>query len=95
MGTIGAMLLAVLAVLIVPHASLAQGEESGCLRCHAGIEPIREETSPMLATIRAFGQGVGDPAGCVVCHGGNPQAKSKGRAHRGAPGGAQGRDFLS
>ncbi|MEN8374064.1 MAG: cytochrome C [Gemmatimonadota bacterium] len=59
----------------------------GCVSCHEGIENIREEGSGMLATIKAFGTGVGDPEGCVVCHGGNPLATSSDEAHQGVPDG--------
>ncbi len=53
-------------------------EEKGCLSCHEGIEPIREEGSVMQAMVDAMG-------GCVVCHGGTPNATSKEKAHSGAP----------
>jgi len=59
--------------------------EKGCLSCHEGIEPIREETSAMLAAIRALGKSQGDPEGCVVCHGGNPQGLTAKAAHQGVP----------
>ena len=42
-----------------------QGEEEGCLVCHAGIEPIREETSAMMVLIKNQGE-------CTTCHSGNP-----------------------
>lgn len=59
--------------------------ESTCVACHAGIEPIAPEHSPMMVQIRMLGQLRGDPAGCVVCHGGDPKAESAGEAHQGAP----------
>ncbi len=59
------------------------GAETGCLRCHAGIESIREPGSEMMRKILAEGRKLGDPSGCVVCHGGNPKAPSKGEAHAG------------
>ncbi len=62
-----------------------RAREMGCLSCHEGIEPIREETSAMLLTIRAMGGAYGDPEGCVVCHGGNPKATTVEEAHRGVP----------
>ncbi|MFQ5678975.1 MAG: cytochrome C [Gemmatimonadota bacterium] len=58
---------------------------AGCLSCHEGIEPIREESSPMAVAINGMGRANGDPAGCVVCHGGTPTAGTAGGAHAGAP----------
>ncbi|MFP6887926.1 MAG: hypothetical protein VB997_10200, partial [Opitutales bacterium] len=57
----------------------------GCLRCHQGIEDIREPGSPMMIVIRAMGIAYGDAAGCVVCHGGTPSASTKEEAHSGSP----------
>ena len=62
------------------------GEQvAGCMSCHEGIEPIREEGSAMLLTIRGMGAAYGDPEGCVVCHGGNPEGTTADEAHRGTP----------
>ncbi len=62
----------------------APGEtKSGCAECHMGIEPIRQPDSKMMKEIRAMGRAKGDPDGCVVCHGGDPQAKEKDDAHQG------------
>ena len=58
-------------------------EESGCMTCHQGIEPIREPDSAMMRQIIALGSGMGDPAGCIVCHGGDPTATLKEAAHGG------------
>ena len=55
----------------------------GCLACHEGIEPIREPDSGMMKAILEKGREEGDPAGCVVCHGGDPRAARKRDAHRG------------
>jgi len=41
------------------------GEEEGCITCHDGIEPIREEDSDMMKQLQLLG-------GCTVCHGGDP-----------------------
>lgn len=58
----------------------------GCLSCHKGIEPIKDSNSDMAQQIYALGEGLGDPNGCVVCHGGNPnETKDKKIAHKGAP----------
>ena len=55
-----------------------------CIKCHGGIEHIREESSGMMKAILE----VADKAGhrgndCIVCHGGNPKQKSKKYAHNG------------
>ena len=64
---------------------------TGCLangKCHAGIEPIRAHNSGMAQAIYRMGKDVGDPNGCVVCHGGNPEEEqSQAIAHQGAPAG--------
>ena len=49
---------------------------TGCLapgKCHAGIEPIRAHQSEMAKQIYDMGAKLGDPNGCVVCHGGDPK----------------------
>lgn len=62
--------------------------DRGCIsrECHAGIEPIRAHESEMATKIYDRGNLMGDPNGCVVCHGGNPEeSKDKEIAHSGAP----------
>jgi hypothetical protein len=56
-----------------------------CVSCHKGIEHIRSEDSGMMQQIKALGAGVGDPAGCTICHGGDVKATTKKLAHKGAP----------
>ena len=56
-----------------------------CMSCHKGIEDIRHQDSNMMQQIKALGAGVGDPAGCTICHGGNVKADTKEMAHKGAP----------
>jgi len=56
-----------------------------CVSCHKGIEDIRHQDSDMMQQIKAMGAGVGDPAGCTICHGGNVKATTKEMAHKGAP----------
>ena len=63
----------------------ARADSLGCVSCHEGIEAIREEGSVMLLSIRGMGSAYGDPDGCVVCHGGTPDATSKSEAHSGTP----------
>jgi hypothetical protein len=61
-------------------------EGKGCLSCHDGIEDIRDPNSAMMALIKAKGAPLGDPEGCVVCHGGNPaETKDAAKAHAGSP----------
>lgn len=55
---------------ITDHAPDAAN--SGCKKCHAGIELIREPGSEMLRQIMEGGRTRGNPAGRVVCHGGDP-----------------------
>ncbi len=54
----------------------------GCLSCHVGIEPIRDYKSMMMRRIFSAG-GPADPEGCAVCHGGDPAATTKEKAHQG------------
>ena len=50
--------------------------DSGCMACHGDIELIRAPDSEMMQQIMALGPGRGDPAGCVVCHGGDPTERN-------------------
>ena len=64
----------------------AAGEYPGgsqCASCHAGIEWIREPDTGMMKRILALGKARGDPAGCIVCHGGDPKATKAEAAHAG------------
>ena len=64
----------------------------GCLasgKCHAGIEPIRAHDSGMAKQIYMKGKKLGDPNGCVICHGGNPKEEKDNKiAHKGSPEGS-------
>lgn len=65
-----------------------------CLACHEGIEPQRPLSSEMMRRILERGAELGDPNGCVVCHGGNPaETRDKNRAHSGAPRGGRLKEF--
>jgi len=87
--------VAFLATLFVLTLSASAGDmkvlpksvEGGdsCVKCHEGIEHIREPSSDMMKQIVAMGQGMGDTGGCVVCHGGDAGAKTAETAHKGAP----------
>ncbi len=75
-----AVLFALLTLLVSGTAMSAQG----CLTCHEGIERFTD--GPMIEQIEALGDDHGDPAGCVMCHGGNPAATTSAeQAHKGAP----------
>lgn len=57
---------------------------SGCMHCHQGVELIREPGSEMLSQMMQRGRELGDPAGCVVRHSGNPdETHDKSAAHGG------------
>ena len=62
---------------------------TGCLapgKCHAEMEPIRAHNSDMAKQIYEKGKALGDPNGCVICHGGDPsEEKDAKKAHTGAP----------
>lgn len=65
-----------------------------CLACHQGIEPTRPLDSKMMQQILKMGAELGDPNGCVVCHGGNPnETVNKDKAHSGVPKGSKLADF--
>jgi len=64
----------------------AEAVQSGCLACHQDIELARELRQETLQEVLALGQSRGDPAGCVVCHKGNPNAREKPTAHHGLVG---------
>ncbi|MFK7738558.1 MAG: cytochrome C [Pirellulaceae bacterium] len=58
--------------------------ESGCMKCHAEIELIREPHSQMMQQIMSQGASQGDPAGCIVCHNGDAtETEDKDIAHGG------------
>lgn len=60
-----------------------------CLNCHQGLEPPRPFSSGMMQQIQARGAALGDPNGCVVCHGGRPEnIWSNYTAHTGVPEGS-------
>ena len=71
------------AVSSLDSVSESLAAEKGCLSCHERIEKF--SACPMMLTIKSLGQSHGDPADCVVCHGGTPGATSKDAAHAGVP----------
>lgn len=67
-------------------AHYPKATSSGCMACHAGIEMIREPGAEMLEQIMQRGLALGDPAGCIVCHGGDASERvDKEKAHSGGP----------
>ncbi|MRI83433.1 MAG: cytochrome C [Nitratiruptor sp.] len=57
---------------------------NNCLTCHQGIEPIRDPSSGMAKAIAQVAAKAGYPDNsCIVCHGGDPEAHTKERAHQG------------
>jgi len=67
----------------VTHKSVSGGDS--CVKCHNGIESIRDTDSDMMKQIMDLGKIVGDSGGCTVCHGGNPDNGTLKGAHMGAP----------
>ena len=66
-----------------PPAPSSKKSQSACLECHEGIAPIRPLESKMMRQILALGRSRDDPSGCTVCHGGDPSATDKLKAHGG------------
>ncbi len=68
--------------------SIAMGHAAGgCTTkgCHAGISDIVPMQLEMMQLIKKNGWRHGDPDGCVVCHGGNPNTSKKKHAHKSIP----------
>lgn len=58
---------------------------NGCIRCHNGIEHIRDHKSKMMEAIFNKAEEAGYPGNdCIVCHGGNPRTNDQIRAHQGS-----------
>ncbi len=81
------MLLAARRLSLIPSlffiTAMSAQAADGCLSCHEGIE--RFSDGPMMMAIEGMGAAHGDPAGCVICHGGDPAATTADKAHAGAP----------
>ena len=77
--------VAVCSVVLPTTTPAARTDDAatGCLQCHQGIEPTRQPGAEMLEEILAMGRANGDPAGCIVCHGGDVKALDKETAHQG------------
>lgn len=62
-----------------PWRRFALNGREGCLRCHPLAEPINERMQPALLAMSG-----GQPGkACVLCHRGDPDARTFGAAHRG------------
>lgn len=72
--------------LILPLGNTAFAA-GGCTTkdCHAGIRDIVPMELEMMQLIKNKGQKHGDPDGCVICHGGNPNTRKKKKAHQSIP----------
>ena len=58
--------------------------KNSCIKCHKGIEPIRDPKSEMMKAILSVADSAGFPGNdCIVCHGGNPLEQDKTKAHSG------------
>jgi len=85
-GVLAGVVLGLFCMFWMPQGVVAAAAGSGCVSCHKGIEPIRDEASAMMISIKAMGAVQGDSQGCVVCHGGNPTiTDDKNKAHSGVP----------
>ncbi|MFK5937755.1 MAG: multiheme c-type cytochrome [Sulfurimonas sp.] len=57
---------------------------NNCIKCHGGIEHIRDEQSGMAKAIAKKASEAGYAKNsCIICHGGNPATRHKFKAHRG------------
>ncbi len=71
-------------VIIAFFIIYAQAVENHCLDCHKGIEDILFPQSGMMKSINKIALKAGEIGNdCIVCHGGNPAARSKEKAHSG------------
>ncbi|MDH5465442.1 MAG: cytochrome C, partial [Thiovulaceae bacterium] len=70
--------------LLLLLASFSFGVKNSCVKCHQGIEPIRDHQSKMMEAIFQKAKEAGHPKNdCIVCHGGNPKSDLKLKAHKG------------
>ncbi len=77
------MLIYYLSVLLI-FSFFSVYAENNCLKCHNGIENIRDPHSKMMKEINELAEKAGYPGNsCIVCHGGNPDATTKEQAHNG------------
>ena len=87
-GVTSLVLFLLLLILLVLDLCFPGGAiAAGCTTqdCHGGIMDIVPNTLPMMQLIKQNGQRHGDMDGCVICHGGNPKASKKKKAHKSVP----------
>ena len=71
------------ALIFIFFSSLVFGANE-CVKCHKGIEKIRDKSSGMMKAIYKVARKSGHWGNdCIVCHGGNPKSKVKEEAHSG------------
>ncbi|RLA77745.1 MAG: cytochrome C, partial [Epsilonproteobacteria bacterium] len=89
--TIFATLLASTALFGAMHEKGSSDMKSvsggdSCVKCHNGIEAIRDTDSDMMKQIIDLSKATtSDTGGCTVCHGGNPEDGTVKGSHMGAP----------
>ena len=70
--------------LFILFMNMTVADDNGCLKCHDGLASIRAHDSGMMQAILVKAEEAGAKGNdCVVCHGGNPEAKNKESAHTG------------
>ena len=74
-------------LFLVLWSAVALQASNSCLKCHKGIENIRDPHSKMMQAIYRIAAKAGYAKNdCIVCHGGNPNSAIKARAHKGTVG---------
>lgn len=84
MRQFGFLLLLLSITLFAKSKTVDYTLKNNCLKCHGGIEHIRQETSKMSLAIASKAKEAGYAKNsCIVCHGGNPATRHKSKAHKG------------
>ena len=77
-------MIKILSVLCLLMTFSGAQAENSCMTCHEGVSDIRDKNSGMMQAILKKAEEAGVKGNdCVVCHGGNPEAKEKEDAHKG------------
>ena len=70
--------------IYLPVLLITISYSNSCLKCHSGIEDIRDPKSKMMQEILDIAERAGaEGNSCIVCHGGNPNEENKTKAHSG------------
>lgn len=78
------LVLFLLSGVLLAKAPIDYTKKNNCLKCHGGIEHIREDTSGMAKAIAKKAAEAGYAKNsCIICHGGNPATRHKSKAHKG------------